>query len=70
MKEKIRGYIKDAVKKFFNDFGLNYRTVYKVILILVVALYLGLFIWDWKETGKPNLPELRSFAMIIGGWAF
>lgn len=70
MLSKINDYIKKWLDDFAVNFGFNAKTLYKCLLFAVVLLYLGLFIWDWQETGTPNLPELRNFALLLGGWAF
>ena len=67
---KINQYIKEWIARFSADFGWHAKTIYKCLLLAVVLLYLGLFLWDWRSTGKPNLPELRNFALLLGGWAF
>ena len=69
MLSKIREYIKKWIDNFAGSIGWDAKTLYKCLLLAVVLMYLGLFIWDWKETGEPNLPELRSFALLLGGWA-
>ena len=66
----VKQYLKKWISDLVADFGWNYKTIYKVALIGAVFLYVVLFLLDWKETGKPNLPELRSFLVILGGWAF
>lgn len=66
----VKEYLKNWISDLVEDFGWNYKTIYKIALIGAVLLYVVLFLLDWKETGKPNLPELRSFLVILGGWAF
>lgn len=66
----VKEYLKNWISDLVADFGWNYKTIYKIALIGAVLLYVVLFLLDWKETGKPNLPELRSFLVILGGWAF
>ncbi len=68
--EKIKEMLKKYGKDLLSKADVNAKTACKIVLAVVVTLYIGLFLWDWRNTGNPNLPELRSFALVIGTWAF
>ncbi len=70
MIEKVRAFLQEWGQALFAKLNLNAKTVCKIVLAVVVVLYIGLFLWDWQKSGRPNLPELRSFALLIGAWAF
>lgn len=70
MIEKIRSFIEKHGKQFLEKIDIDAKTACKYALAVVVILYIVLFLWDWQNEGKPNLPELRSFALVIGTWAF
>ena len=71
---KISKWIKKG-KKYLRGLtkshaAMRYIVWYAAMLVICCSIYVGAWIYDWNNTTKPDLVELRNFLHEISGAAW
>ena len=65
--KKGKKYLRNMTK---SHAAMRYIVWYAAMIVICVMIYVGAWLYDWNNTMKPDLVELRNFLHEISGAAW
>lgn len=70
MLKKVRQVLEKVAAKGGSPAAMRYISVYALILLAFIGLYLAMTFFEWYRTGVPDLKEMREMISTMVSGAF